>query len=67
MGSSSKKPRAFYHPENKRKKKTGKTADMVRQSLTLKKRIEKEGETKWLKNASAVLEKRLKKAGLKTA
>ncbi len=65
MGSTSKKPRAWYHPERKRRKKGDKTEGMLKQHTALEKRVKLEGETKWLKNAKKVLAGRMQKAGLK--
>lgn len=67
MGGTSKKPRAFYNPETRRKKKNNKVQDLKKQHMTLEKRKKVEGDTKWLKHASNALEKRMKRAGLKTA
>lgn len=67
MGSTSKKPRAYYHIENRRRKSGDKHENMLKQYKTLQKRVTVEGETKWLKNALAVLKVRMDKAGLKAS
>jgi hypothetical protein len=67
MGSTSKKPRAFYHPEHKRRKKQhNKNKDLLKQHANLQQRVTKEGETKWLQNAMRVLSGRMQRAGVKT-
>jgi hypothetical protein len=65
MGSTSKKPHVYYHPERRRIKKKNKIPSLVKQHEALEKKKKVEGETKWIKNASRQLEVRIKKAGLK--